>query len=896
MKGKLRFGIVGIIALAVVALFAPLALAEGQISLLAKHTPLNPLVGETVQFSATASGELTNVDQLIIYVDNVAEYACDYGSVAETTITCGDPLFAKTYAVSGTHTYYAKAVDPSGATLIKDPAVGTKSFTVSPVPPAGSNVKIKNFWATPTLLVDKDGCSSVYPLELNGFVQEGSVGTRDGVLIYVEGDLYDFVHADPTNGGYFSSTIDWICFENPGTYTVTANVDRGSGTIASASADVAVIFRDSAGSGGGSESGSVPNLVDVEAMPRILRTGAGTFNEILLSVENLGTEADTYTLKVTGGGASTWLDLEREKVSVNPGQTVYVSLFVDIPSNAKEDSYPLNIIAEGKSTDIDRAYVVVENEDSSSFGGSTGAFASPDYAVDLSVAPKTLTVDAGESGQYVVTVQNIGKKVDTYELDVNVPSKTRNWYTFKTPKVTLNPGEQKDIILFVDVPDSITAKSYPVYVVADGNGVDIERVSLTVIPRSTFLDVMVGKVTLNEVKVSNDPGKTLVASVPVTFIDLSGESAGETVTAKLYVNSRIVGTQNIYIPSGETKDVTLAFSTNAAPISAASGTYNVYVTAGVGEEVDRSEAAALTVVEAGAVKLTETTPTEFNTSSNKNVTLKLTAVNSDIKDVTYTISAEGRDALEGKVKAYPASITVKAENKRTQEVNVEIGNVVDGTYDVTLKVASDKKSDTAILTVNVKGGYIAETKEGSALGALGSGLITFGVGGTLAAILGAVLLAFIFAYYYHTKGELNLPFLKKLMPSEGGDAAMAEAIKKEVEKKPEQRPKEGSLTWESFDFDRLKAITENKVGQWHPKEAENVLLNLSGIKEEFKETVKEAGKLKKQLVKGAEQATRTVAEKISYIKELGTAETPQSTSKQAKKTGDTFVDKVVDSI
>ena len=403
----------------------------------------------------------------------------------------------------------------------------------------------------------------------------------------------------PLNAG---AKIEAICFDSPGTYAITAKVDRGSGTLASASVSTNVVFQTSTG---GTGSGS-QDTVDVEAQPRILRTGAGTFNEILLSIENLGSASDTYTIKASGGEALTWLDAEKGKVTVSPGQTVYVSLFVDIPSTAKEDSYPINVIVEGRSTDIDRFYIVVENSDSSSFGSNTGTFATADYEADVSVTPKSLTVDAGESLQYVVTVQNIGKKIDTYELDVSANSKIRNWFTFKTSKVTLNPGEKKDIILFVDVPDGASSKSYPVYVVADGNGVDIEKTSLTVVPREAFFDVMIGKVTLTETKVSNDIGKTITLSAPITFVDLSG-GAGESISVKLYVSGRAVGTQSVFIPSGETKDVTLTFNTNSAPISAAAGTYDVYVTASVSDEIERSGAKQLTVLEAGAIMLTEVT-------------------------------------------------------------------------------------------------------------------------------------------------------------------------------------------------------------------------------------------------------------------------------------------------
>ena len=759
-------------------------------------------------------------------------------------------------------------------------------------------VEIKSIWATPTLLVDKDGCASLYPLEVSGLVQEDGAGTNDGVLVYVGPDLYDFVRASAANAGYFSSTIGSICFDTPGVYTVTTNVDRGSGTIATASATTDVIFTNASGGG----SGTLPNLVDVESQPRILRTGAGTFSEILLSIENLGETSDTYEVKVTGGEAASWLDLEKGKVTVAPKQTVYVSLFVDIPSTAKADSYPINVIVQGRASDIDRAYIVVENEGTSGSGADNPVFAAPDYAVDVSVVPKGITVDAGESGEYVVTVQNIGKKTDTYELDVRVTSKITSWFTFNTAKLTLAAGEQRDVILFVDVPDSIGSRSYSVNVMVDGNAIDIERASLTVVPRDTFVDVMVGKVTLSETKLSSNIGKTISASAPVSFVDISGESAGDGITAKLYVNSRLVSTKNTFIPSGETKDVEFTFSTDSAPISGKPGTYNVVVTAGVGEEVDRSDAVQLVIVQAGGISITGVSQAEFNTTANSNASLKLTVTNTDIRDITVALSAEGSGDLEGKAKIAPSSFTVKAEGSKSQDVAVEVGNVVDGTYEITIKAASEQKSDTEIITVNVKGGYIVpEEPKKDVLGGIGTGLISFGTGGVLAAIVGALLIAFVLAYYYHSQGKLKLPewlvrvFGKFRQPAvEGGNAAMAEAVQKEVEKpKTPSKP----MVWESLDFESLKHLTENVSGQWHPKDAENTLLNLSGIKDEFKGTVKEAGKTMGKLTgKALDETAHSISQKIYYIKSIGAESKPSESKAPKKKTGDSFVDKVVGNI
>lgn len=91
------------------------------------HSPASPSVNGSVTISTIASDPL-GVNSVYLYVDNALKQTC-YSSPCS---------YASTYA-SGTHTYYATAYD-GGGTIGRDPATGTKSFTVGAAAVCGNGI------------------------------------------------------------------------------------------------------------------------------------------------------------------------------------------------------------------------------------------------------------------------------------------------------------------------------------------------------------------------------------------------------------------------------------------------------------------------------------------------------------------------------------------------------------------------------------------------------------------------------------------------------------------------------------------------------------------------------------------------------------------------------------
>lgn len=877
-------GVVGSIAVALVLLIALPAMAFAAPDVTVTSLAVSPSTAKISQ-PANVTATIQNIGDATATGANVTFNITRGSSIITAQLFTGyalDPNEVQTISFSwtpfaaGTHTITADVKANSDPNKLND--ISALNVNVA----STGTVQITNFFASPALLVDSSGCASVQPLYISGYAKEDGTGTNDGVLIYVNSELYTFARANAGANGFFEANLNGVCFDTPGPYTVTANIDRGAGTIATASANINVIFSEINGS-----SGSLPNLVDVSASPRILAVGAGKYAEFTIAIENIGTLTDTYTIKANpAAGISSWLDLEKNSIIVSPGQTVYVSLFVSVPSTAEQNSYPINIIVQGRSTDIERIYLVVDSSNSG-YSGSGTYYASQDYAVDVSAAPSALSIDSGESSEYIVTVQNIGKKPDTYSLNVIANSKIKSWFTFKQSRITLSPGQKQDVVLYVDAPDTATTKSYPVGIEANGNAIDIERVALSVARQYSSYDVTIGKPRLSQNTISNYDIHDITVNSDISFVDASGESTGEYVLAKLYVNRNLIQTKNVFVPSGEVKSVSFALSAENPPINSEAGTYEIYVTGAVGDEIDRSPAATLTVIKAGTVEITGITPTAFNTSANKEIAVSLTLKNDDLKDNTYTISADSAGSLAGKVGVDPLTITVPKGKTVTSTVKIKIGNADDGKYDIVLKATSAEGNvDSKILSTEVKGGQIIvpPEKPPDTGTSPGTAQLLFGVGGTFAAIIGAIILALIFAYYYHTTNEIEI-FGKKIKQADDGSSAkaIAESLKKEA-----AAQKGKIMVWEGVDFERAKAKSEKTAGDWTPQKADNVLINLESIRDEFTGTLNEAGKIKKRLTGITGETSEMLKGKISQIK--------SAAGNVERKTGNGFVDRVIESI
>ncbi|MDI6820666.1 MAG: Ig-like domain-containing protein [Patescibacteria group bacterium] len=112
------------------------------------HSPTNPDPTQAVTLTASANDVNTGnsgIKEIRVYVDGILSKTCIFNPVC-TSSSCTCTTDATTYS-SGTHTYYATAVDGApNSNLATDPTIGIKSFSVSISPITGFiNVSGTNF-------------------------------------------------------------------------------------------------------------------------------------------------------------------------------------------------------------------------------------------------------------------------------------------------------------------------------------------------------------------------------------------------------------------------------------------------------------------------------------------------------------------------------------------------------------------------------------------------------------------------------------------------------------------------------------------------------------------------------------------------------------------------------
>ena len=253
----------------------------------------------------------------------------------------------------------------------------------------------------------------------------------------------------------------------------------------------------------------------------------------------------------------------------------------------------------------------------------------------------------------------------------------------------------------------------------------------------------------------------------------------------------------------------------------------------------------------------------------------MTIKNDDLKDNNYAISAEGSGALAGRVSVTPDLVTVPQGEVKTRDVKVKIENAANGTYTVTLKAKAESSDAEKSFTVNVNGGQVAEPEPQPVDTTIttpptgpGTGFVSLTTGGAVAALVGLLLIALLIAGYYKTGDPLGL-IKEKLgkKPEEGGEAAVVEAVQKEATAQAAKTKTEKQLVWEGEPQRVTYSRKEQPKGDWTPDEAEKTLLNLESIRDKFKSTAEEAGKVKQKLTSLVSETASTASTASSQTTE-----------------------------
>ncbi len=887
---------VSLFSFVLVLFLAPAVFAApdlGMTQLQASPVTVNP--GETVDVTIevtnvgtnTSSG--ANVSAVVSYsgstvlIEDFNGYALDPGESQSFS-------FSWTPYNTGDYDIEVTVSAPNDSNSANDVATTTITSTTS-----SGAVLISDFYATETLFADNTGCL-MQPLVVSGFVREDGEGTDDRVYIYMDGQLLTFDETNPSNDGYFRVSLPDLCFEDDGTYTVRADVDRGSGAIATASQDVELNFNPLGNGSGGSVADGF-YAVDLEATPYTLNVRTGENDKYLLRMKNLGDEEDEYFIEIEAldSQVDRWVSLSGSHVVLEPGEVSYAHMIVELPEDAMLGKYPIQIRINGVAQDVDRVYLNVLQGENYQEGGSGN-----NYEVDLQATPYDLNIEAGETGTYTLKIKNIGNLADEYELRASTSSVIDSWIEFEDELVTVNPGRTEYVDLFIHVPKGVDPQGHSLTLRADGTDTDSDKIKFNVLSPAKTFDVDVKKPRLNPEQTWTDKPKTVEVSAPVSFRDLR-TAEGQYVTVKLYVNGIAMNAKTPFISSDSTETVTFYFDTEEYPIENREGDYEVYMTAQADYEKDRSAVSPFSVLEPGVVEINVTADTEEGESVevpiNGTFEFSLEITNKDHSDNTYSIIGSGLGSLE----LDPNSVKVDSGKTETVKVKGTIADEPEGEHPITVTV-EDKNdaSDSAEKEMNL---LVTES-----LADMGSELDTDGVSGYLlfsntgrGMLVGLLIFAVIGLVYYRNyyqktegdeDGEEKPNFLQRILnkekpESEGeegkhkkkeskekekvapkekegkNEEEMKKEVKEEIktkevptqsartiEEKPE--PEEELTVWEGkegINLGEVNILNEpvSKEGNWSPKDSESVLLNLEDIKKDFHQDVNHVNQLKRNM-------------------------------------------------
>jgi uncharacterized membrane protein len=202
----------------------------------------------------------------------------------------------------------------------------------------------------------------------------------------------------------------------------------------------------------------VENII-VTADPEVQEAGIGDIINYFIIIKNGGNWPDTYDIRLSYDtkDAQGWGKLSMDTVNLESGESLQMVLTVAVPLSAAYDANPQTPgIIEGYITDI-----IVTSWNKPTVSGSVEVTTNviPYYDFGLSVDVRIKPVIAGnpEPVNFILSVENIGNALDTYEFESESDS---NWARLLTKYSRVPEGQSRDVAFEVKVPTDIGAGVY----------------------------------------------------------------------------------------------------------------------------------------------------------------------------------------------------------------------------------------------------------------------------------------------------------------------------------------------------------------------------------------------------------------------------------------------------
>ncbi len=373
----------------------------------------------------------------------------------------------------------------------------------------------------------------------------------------------------------------------------------------------------------------------------------------VITVLNNGNSPDTIDLSKSGPWSS-WGTLSHLHASLEPGETQDITLTVEVPLDAQEGDYPIDVRGTSQGNTSKFSEITL-----------TTNVIPIIYDVILYCDITSQTARPGEQLVYVITVHNNGNVDDTIDLSKSGPQSS--WGTLSNNSLILYPGHMEDITLTVDIPSDAEGGDYPIDVAGTSQGNTSETDEITCI---STVEPFIFEVILDADHTQHTirPGQIVQYMITV-------ENAGNTEDT---INLTLSGTYSfwgsldeyfVFLEPEATQDILLTIE---VPSDAAGGDYVITVTGtSQGDPVVLDELDFITTVDPWVYDVNLSSDLyEKSARPGENFVFNITVENlGDIED-TINVSMSGEGSQWGTLSDESVTLGVSESVNITLFVNV----------------------------------------------------------------------------------------------------------------------------------------------------------------------------------------------------------------------------------
>ena len=323
----------------------------------------------------------------------------------------------------------------------------------------------------------------------------------------------------------------------------------------------------------------VPESIELEIIPESdsIEVCQGGSSQTILELRNLGNVQSTFSLNPKPSDPSIDVDLSQWEVTLQPGETQPVTLFINVPATLGEGSYSIEI--EATSGEYQTSVEIPFTVSSCQQGG-----------ISLSIYPNEIEVGPEETSEFSLTLVNQGDSPVTCSItfESNTISEENGWsITIPEESPEIGPGEEWTFQLRITPPAETYGEfEFKVIARSDGETAEVQgrvRVSSNKV-----------SLVLSQDEAEIQPGSTFSLGITVKnqysddksiLVEISGEK-----TEWLSWTSK-----DVFLGPGEDETLTLLISPDEE------GTYYYDISAYIGGEMEDTKRLTLVVSSGGVV-------------------------------------------------------------------------------------------------------------------------------------------------------------------------------------------------------------------------------------------------------------------------------------------------------